>query len=122
MTVCTTDFCIYTSERDYPQKFASLILSYYQQNLSMEQESGFSYFNEAEPFEWSLIGFLEWKSKTSHILDKNREHSAFKSFLQNIANDKNNTKSQRAQELLDNWKACNFYVLVLLAGQGLLSW
>ena len=74
----------------------------------MEQESGFNYFIETEPFEWSLIGFLEWKSKTPHLLDRSKEHSAFKYFLQNIANDKNNTNAQRAQKLLDNWKVCTF--------------
>lgn len=93
LAMIMTDFCINISEHDYSQKFASFILSYYQQNLPMKQESGFSYFNEIEPFKWSLISFLKWKSKILHILDRNKEYSTFKSFLQNIANDKNNTKS-----------------------------
>ncbi|RGB24969.1 hypothetical protein C1646_477675 [Rhizophagus diaphanus] len=75
------------------------------QNISMEQESGYSYFTEIDPSEWSLIGFLEWKWKSStHLMYRSKEHSAFKSFLQNIVNDKKNTNAQRAQKLLDNWK------------------
>jgi len=74
----------------------------------MEQKSGYSYFTETEPSEWSLIGFLEWKSRTTHPMYRSKEHSAFKSFLQNIANDKKNTNAQRAQKLLDNWKVCIF--------------
>ncbi|CAG8437822.1 7986_t:CDS:2 [Funneliformis caledonium] len=54
----------------------------------MEQESGYSYFTEIEPSEWSLIGFLEWKSKTTHLIYRSKKHSAFKSFLRNIAKDK----------------------------------
>src|SRR5438128_2507916 len=35
------------------------------QSLSI---SGINYFYETEPSEWSRVGFLEWKTKTSHII------------------------------------------------------
>ncbi|CAG8677146.1 11208_t:CDS:2 [Funneliformis mosseae] len=63
----------------------------------MEQESGYSYFTEIEPSEWSLIGFLEWKSKTTHLIYRSKKHSAFKSFLQNIAKDKKKTPMHKGR-------------------------
>ena len=79
----------------------------------MENNSGFNFENN-EPSKWSLIGFLTWRSKTLQFLDSTKEHSAFKSFIKEIATDENNTKAKKAQELFDKWKvSVFFYVLAL---------
>jgi hypothetical protein len=78
-----------------------------------------SYFQKTNPFEWSLIGFLEWRSENSVLKSCNKEHGAFRSLLQNIvAEDEDNIRTRKAQELLNNWQVLYFFcVHAQLMGQ-----
>ncbi|RIA81972.1 hypothetical protein C1645_836115 [Glomus cerebriforme] len=59
-----------------------------------------SYFKETGPSEWSLVGFLKWKSQPSDVLQMSIEYSAWKKLVENIADTShlyNDSVSQRAQ-------------------------
>ncbi|CAG8596626.1 6156_t:CDS:10 [Ambispora leptoticha] len=63
------------------------------------------YFRENDPFKWSLVSFLKWRAYNIVLKDCAQEHGAFKSLLKNIVNnDKDNIRTQKAKELLDNWQ------------------
>ncbi|CAG8458436.1 11160_t:CDS:10 [Paraglomus brasilianum] len=63
------------------------------------------YFQNTDIPQWSLIDFLQWRSKSAEFLDHDSEHSAFKNFLITICKkDKDNTRGQRAQVLLNDWQ------------------
>ena len=67
----------------------------------MTTQEEMEYFNTRDASEWSLLGFLEWRSQFSDFSNKTAEHGVFYSLVKKIINEGGN-KSEAARKAITN--------------------